>query len=418
MCLVTAGCGLTNAVTGLAVAGLTGSSVVCISGQHPTTEDSIGSFQEAYGAEICETFSKWTKRVLDHRTIAHRPPTGDPRGDDDAAGRDRRSRSRRTSSTDRTRSPRSAAERIRSRATRCGRRAIRAASSARSSCSRARNVRCSSPATACSGPGPPDELRELAELTNTPVYARRAGQGSVPEDHPLAVRGAFKKPFTGRADVVDHRSASASGRASTSASRRRGRATRRTSRSIRRPTASAVTCKADVAIVGDPKLVLRQMIDAAKAMTVTSRGAWLDELAEARTNFEQMVAARADEHAQDVPIHPDRLMRDLVADDRRRRDGGRRQLHAVRLRVAPLQVALPGTAARRRPARARRSRRRDGDRRAARASGQAGRLRRSATAASASAASTWRRRRATSCRCAPCCGTTRPGGRASRRCRC
>src|SRR5947207_8329012 len=40
VCCVTAGCGLTNAVTGLCVAGLTGSAVVCISGQHPTTEDS------------------------------------------------------------------------------------------------------------------------------------------------------------------------------------------------------------------------------------------------------------------------------------------------------------------------------------------------------------------------------------------
>ena len=47
---VTAGCGLTNAVTGLCVAGLTGSPVVCISGQHPTTEDQLGSFQEAYGS--------------------------------------------------------------------------------------------------------------------------------------------------------------------------------------------------------------------------------------------------------------------------------------------------------------------------------------------------------------------------------
>src|SRR5205814_1115437 len=62
---VTAGCGLTNAVTGLCVAGLTGSPVVCLAGQHPTTEDQLGSFQEAYGAEICRTFAKFTKRVLD-----------------------------------------------------------------------------------------------------------------------------------------------------------------------------------------------------------------------------------------------------------------------------------------------------------------------------------------------------------------
>src|SRR4029077_8538423 len=67
---VTAGRGRPQAVTGLCVAGLTGSPVVCLSGQHPTTEDQQGSFQEAYGAEICRTFSKFSKRVLDWSTIA------------------------------------------------------------------------------------------------------------------------------------------------------------------------------------------------------------------------------------------------------------------------------------------------------------------------------------------------------------
>ena len=38
---------------------------MCLSGQHPTLEDGIGSFQEAYGSEICRTFAKYTKRVLD-----------------------------------------------------------------------------------------------------------------------------------------------------------------------------------------------------------------------------------------------------------------------------------------------------------------------------------------------------------------
>src|ERR1700693_2326421 len=69
VCSVTAGCGLTNAVTGLCVAGLTNSAVVCIAGQHPTTEDGLGSFQEAYGSEICRSFSKFTKRVLDWSTL-------------------------------------------------------------------------------------------------------------------------------------------------------------------------------------------------------------------------------------------------------------------------------------------------------------------------------------------------------------
>ena len=65
VCSVTAGCGLTNAVTGLCAAGLAGSAVVCIAGQHPTTEDGLGSFQEAYGSEVCRSFTKFAKRVLD-----------------------------------------------------------------------------------------------------------------------------------------------------------------------------------------------------------------------------------------------------------------------------------------------------------------------------------------------------------------
>src|ERR1700691_5683885 len=45
VCMVTAGCGLTNAVTGLALAAMTNSAVVCISGQHPNTEDHHASVQ-------------------------------------------------------------------------------------------------------------------------------------------------------------------------------------------------------------------------------------------------------------------------------------------------------------------------------------------------------------------------------------
>src|SRR3990172_8435864 len=69
VCSVTAGCGLTNAVTGLCAAGLTNSAVVCIAGQHPTTEDYLGSFQEAYGSDVCRSFSKYVKRVVEWSTI-------------------------------------------------------------------------------------------------------------------------------------------------------------------------------------------------------------------------------------------------------------------------------------------------------------------------------------------------------------
>src|ERR1700719_3945906 len=65
VCMVTAGCGLTNAVTGLCVAGLTSSAVVCISGQHQNTEDHLGSFPGSYRSRVVSSFSKFTKRVTD-----------------------------------------------------------------------------------------------------------------------------------------------------------------------------------------------------------------------------------------------------------------------------------------------------------------------------------------------------------------
>src|ERR1700687_1176663 len=69
VCMVTAGCGLTKAVTGLPLPPMTNSAVVCISGQHPNTEDHQGSFQEAYGSDVVRSFAKYTKRVTDFSTI-------------------------------------------------------------------------------------------------------------------------------------------------------------------------------------------------------------------------------------------------------------------------------------------------------------------------------------------------------------
>jgi thiamine pyrophosphate-dependent acetolactate synthase large subunit-like protein len=67
VCSVTAGCGLTNAVTGLCGGWL---GVQCLhAGQHPNeTEDQIGSSRRPTPRR-CRTFSKFTKRVLDWSTI-------------------------------------------------------------------------------------------------------------------------------------------------------------------------------------------------------------------------------------------------------------------------------------------------------------------------------------------------------------
>ncbi len=109
------------------------------------------------------------------------------------------------------------------------------------------------------------ELKEFVELTSIPVYARRAGQGSVSEEHPLAIRGAFKKPFTGRADVVltlgfRFWSGEHFGRPPTWNDK---------AKYIQVdpiPSRIGWQVPAEIPLVGDPKLVLRQMINRIKEL--------------------------------------------------------------------------------------------------------------------------------------------------------
>lgn len=312
VCCVTAGCGLTNTVTGLCVAGLTGSAVVCISGQHPTTEDGYGSFQEAYGTEICETFAKHTRRVLHHAQIsaemrqAFRQSTSPPQGVSVVEipvnvlyRREDEARQRPLAHVTPPDELRAAGDPDRVE------RAVELLASAE------RPLLVGGDGVFWSGAAP--ELRELAELTHTPAYCRRAGQGAVPEDHPLAVRGACKKPFTGRADVVltfgfRFWSGEKFGREPT------WNPDARFVQVDPSPERIGEHVPSEIPIVGDPKLFLRQMVEAAKAHDFSSRegSSWVREVSEARENLERMVAERADEHAADTPVHPDPLARDLV----------------------------------------------------------------------------------------------------------
>ncbi len=313
VCAVTAGCGLTNAVTGLALAAMTGSSVVCLSGQHPTTEDGLGSFQEAYGSDICASFAKYTKRVLDWSTIevhlrqAFRAAASPPPGV--ALVEIPQNVLYQRADEDRQRPGAYVYDPGELRA-QGDPRAIERAVELLLSAQRPLLV---------GGDGvfwsqAASELRELAELTGTPVYTRRAGQGALAEDHPLAVRGAWKKPFTGRADVVlsvgfrfwsgEHF----------------GQPPTWSSEAVHiqvdsDPLRVGAHVPAEVAIVGDPKLVLRQMIEAVRTAGPPDRtgSSWLAEVAEARANFRAMIARREAEHHGEVPIHPDRLLAELVA---------------------------------------------------------------------------------------------------------
>jgi acetolactate synthase-1/2/3 large subunit len=314
VCCVTAGCGLTNAVTGLCLAGLTNSAVICLAGQHPTIEDGLGSFQEAYGAEVCRTFAKFTHRVIDWPRIgfdlrmafreALSPPQGVAvvelptnvlyqQGDDQA-----QFRGAKVYDPDELRcqgDPRAVE------------RAVELLARAE------RPLLVGGDGIFWSGAAA--ELRELAELTKTPVYTRRAGQGALSEEHELAVRGAWKKPFTSRADVViavgfRFWSGEKFGQPPTWTDRATYVQVDPT------PTRVGWNVPAEVAVVGDPKLVLRQWIDLVKSRArdfgPEKNGAWRREVGEARATFDRAIRDRAAQARDALPIHPDRLVGDLA----------------------------------------------------------------------------------------------------------
>jgi acetolactate synthase-1/2/3 large subunit len=313
VCSVTAGCGLTNAVTGLCGAGLAGSAVVCIAGQHPTTEDQIGSFQEAYGSEVCRTFSKFVKRVLDWSTIevdlrqAFREATVPPQGPSlleiptnilyESRDASEQRRGAKVFPPDELRAAGDPAKIERT---------IELLESAD------RPLIAAGDGIFWSGAA--GELREFAELTGIPVYARRTGQGAVPEDHPLAIRGVWKKPFTGRADVVlaigfRFWSGEKFGEPPTWSDKAHYIQVDAT------PNRIGLHVPAEVAVVGDPKLVLRQLIDAAKRLGITAKrradSKWIREIGEVRANYERTIDETEKKTHDQAPIHPDRLCREL-----------------------------------------------------------------------------------------------------------
>jgi acetolactate synthase I/II/III large subunit len=311
ICSVTAGCGLTNAVTGLCAAGLAGSAVVCIAGQHPATEDGLGSFQEAYGSEVCRSFSKFTKRVLEWLTIevdlrqAFREATSPPQGvalveipTNILYLSGPESNQRRGAKVYAPGELRSGADQDNIE------QAIEILLAAKRPLIAAGDGIFWSSAAA--------ELREFVELTNIPVYARRTGQGAAPENHPLAIRGPWKKPFTGRADAIlaigfrfwSGEKFGESPTWSESARYIQADAT---------PARIGLHVPAEVALVGDPKLVLRQLTDSARARDwrLQAEADWLRELAEVRTNFDRVIVELEQKHHDEIPIHPARVAREL-----------------------------------------------------------------------------------------------------------
>ena len=202
VCFGTAGPGMYNMVPGLAHAFLCKSPVVAIAGQHEAFHDGWAPFQEGYGEEVCKSFTKWSKRIVDPRTMtfhlqkALRDAVAYPPGPvvleipvNVLGRREEDSRQVGYIPTDQCADmSKSGADPV------LVEKIVRMFLEAKS------------PAIVGGDgiywSGASEELREFVELLNIPVITRRMGRGAVPEGHPLAFTGAFRRPILNGADVI------------------------------------------------------------------------------------------------------------------------------------------------------------------------------------------------------------------------
>lgn len=157
------------------------------------------------------------------------------------------------------------------------------------------------------------ELRELAELLHIPVNMRRMARGAMAEDHPLAVGGAYRADFWADADLVLIVGLTLGW------FERNGRPPAWPGRARRVLVQESATegwapLPVDEFIVGNPKQVLRQMLNLLKVNghEPVERLAWQEHLERCRHAYEQGLAQDEDEYQQRVPLHPWVLAREIA----------------------------------------------------------------------------------------------------------
>lgn len=315
VCFGTASPGMYSMVGALAHAYLCRSPIVAIVGQHPTDQDGWGSWQEAYGEDVCRTFTKWSKRVLDTETIsfwmqkAFRDAVAYPPGPvlleipGNVLGR----MGNAVSAPQIGYVPKGENE------------VPRPSQGDPVEVEKAVSMLLKSEKPiVMAGNGvywseASDELREFVELTQIPVHTRRIGRGAVPEDHPLTFTGGYRRPLFKECDVmlvVGHQLNSLEnfGRPPTYSDNTEyiqvGESESEFSPLIR----------SKISIWGNPKLVLRQMIDCAKSLLkeTPDRAEWHDTIAEARDAHRKKQREEAEEVRGASPMHPRFAAQEIV----------------------------------------------------------------------------------------------------------
>jgi acetolactate synthase-1/2/3 large subunit len=145
-------------------------------------------------------------------------------------------------------------------------------------------------------------LREFVELTGIPVHTRRIARGAVPEDHPLHIEGGYRGRFLKNADlivVIGLRMGYLEGYG----------AWNDTAKFIQINEASSEIClerKTELEIIGNPKMILKQMIDCAGSIgkPFNKRAGWVSQIEEGRVQWREKQRREVEPTMSQVPVHP------------------------------------------------------------------------------------------------------------------
>lgn len=309
VCFATAGPGVTNEISAIAQAHCCRSPVVILCGQHVFPEDGRGGMQEFYGDQVMQSFTKWTRRVLDPHLIAcitkkafidaRTPPRGPV-----AIEFPLNVLMEKTLASEQWGFVENSFQKPGARLADPAdvEKAVRTILEAE------RPVvvggECIHWAEAS------EELREFAELMRSPVVTRRLGRGGVPEDHAMAFSGRTRGRILRQADRavliglrLDHLEGYG--------------AWARNARLIQVNETEAETetaVQSDVVLIGNAKSVLRQMIDCAKNLMKEppERQAWLEAVGDIKRKEAERLADEAEKVKTNKPIHPGAVAHEVL----------------------------------------------------------------------------------------------------------
>lgn len=301
VCFGTAGPGVTNQISAIAQAYYAKSPVVALYGQQGTIEDGRGPLQEGYAERMMGSITKWTRRIVNPKVIAYwtkkaiRDAMTYPQGPVALeipidVQLQRTTFSQQVGFIDNSYSEPAPAP------------------ADEASVEKAVSTLLSAERPVIAGgedifwSHAEPELLEFVELTKIPVITRRVGRGAIPEDHPLTFSGRARGRILRSADVactIGLNLGYLEGYGAWAAKAKLIQVTQ-----VKADI--EFTAKSEMIILANPKVALRQMIDAAKRQLKQSpaRDAWLKTVDDFKVQDKKRMADEIEQIKNNKPMHP------------------------------------------------------------------------------------------------------------------